>query len=273
MDNTKNDALLTKLGKLKAHMESAKAIGSEEEAKAFAATLSQLLMKHKIEMTDLEYEAEIKDEPVDAYIVGGGSHWEDGKRVMKDFPDVEIKQKRCLWAEDLAKIVVRAHGCSMMVSLASSQLTFVGRKSNTTIAEYIFIILFRSANKMSDKAYRSRRNKLKWEQRDTVNPDMSSMRGYRDSWLRGFTTRIADMFEAELAKQRTPEGESTALIRINNDALAVRDYMKANSRRGPAAKRKFALNEHGLKDGAKAADTIGIKHTGMNAGNIKHIGD
>jgi hypothetical protein len=49
------EKILDKLGKIKAHMESAQEIGNEAEAQAFAAMLQSLLLKHKLEMTDIQY--------------------------------------------------------------------------------------------------------------------------------------------------------------------------------------------------------------------------
>ena len=56
--------ILEKLGKIKNHMESAKEIGNEAEAQAFAAMLQTLLLKHKLSLTDVEYASEMKDEPI-----------------------------------------------------------------------------------------------------------------------------------------------------------------------------------------------------------------
>jgi 1,6-anhydro-N-acetylmuramate kinase len=47
------EKILEKLGKIKAHMESAQEIGNEAEAQAFASMLQNLLTKHKLEMTDI----------------------------------------------------------------------------------------------------------------------------------------------------------------------------------------------------------------------------
>ena len=49
--------------------EGAKAIGSEAEAQAFAEMLQKLLMDHKLEMTDLEFEEMEKEQPVERHMI------------------------------------------------------------------------------------------------------------------------------------------------------------------------------------------------------------
>ena len=50
-----NEKILDKLGKIKAHMESAAEIGNVAEAQVFGVMLQNLLAKHKLEMTDITY--------------------------------------------------------------------------------------------------------------------------------------------------------------------------------------------------------------------------
>lgn len=49
-----NENVMRKLAKIKALKESAESIGSEGEAMAAAAMLNELLMRHKLEMTDIQ---------------------------------------------------------------------------------------------------------------------------------------------------------------------------------------------------------------------------
>ena len=82
------EKILEKLGKIKAMADSAKEIGNEAEAQAFAAMLQNLLLKHKLDMTDVQYGVHLQEEPVEQSFVGGGIIYKNGKQVLKDFPDV-----------------------------------------------------------------------------------------------------------------------------------------------------------------------------------------
>jgi len=50
-----DNAMMTTLRKLITHEKSARSIGSIEEAESFAAKIQELMFKHKLAMTDVEY--------------------------------------------------------------------------------------------------------------------------------------------------------------------------------------------------------------------------
>lgn len=84
--------LLDRVRKLHAKAESAKALGSEAEAASFAAAVSKMLAKYKLDMSELEFSQMEKAEPVgEGYVAGEG------------------KRTRQLWAEVLAAVVADAH--------------------------------------------------------------------------------------------------------------------------------------------------------------------
>jgi hypothetical protein len=221
--------VLEKLGKMKAHMDSAKDIGNEQEAQAFATMTQQLLMKHKLEMTDIQYSAYVQDEPVEEHRVGG--EWDytgEGKkrkRILKEYPDVEVLSRRVDWMETLGGVVAKAHNCEMLVSQFSSQIWFVGMKSNIAVAEYIYITMLRTIDKISHKEYM----KFRRECRGRDNGGGAFLHetwGFKASWIDGFITRLAQRFRDAKAKMEQ-DNSGTALVRINKEALAVADYLKA----------------------------------------------
>jgi len=256
MDNK----ILDKLGKIKAHMESAKEIGNEAEAQAFAAMLQNLLAKHKLEMTDLQYSSHLQDEPVEEFAVGGASVYKDGKRVMERYPDIEFTSKRSAWAETLAAIITRAHSCQIIVSIGSSRLWMVGRKSDAMVAEYLFVTLFRAAERLSHKEYK--RFRAQCRARDNGGGRyLHETHNFKASWLSGFINRLHERFEEE-------KYSGTALVRINKEALAVKQYMeqkkgkKANHIQGNNAR-----NAEGYNRGRKAADGLNISNNAVAGGN------
>lgn len=248
--------ILDKLGKIKAHMESAQAIGSEQEAQAFAAMLQTLLAKHKLEMTDLQYSQHLQDEPVEETRVGEGIQYKDGKRVYVKYPDVEVSRKRTEWIERLARVIAEAHSCEILVSTGGG-LWFVGRKSDTQVAEYLFITMLRTAEKLSHKAYK----KLRAQCRARDNGGgafLSETYGFKDSFLVGFTTRLMQRFEEEKRKIEH-DTTGTAMIRLNKEAVAVRNYIDQNrTKKAKSIGGRSDFNAEGYKRGKETADGLRI---------------
>src|SRR4051812_11592634 len=100
------EKIVEKLAKIKAHADSAKAIGNEQEAQAFAGMLQQMLLKHKLEMSDLDYRKEMESEPII-------EHWPETEFVAdkvgyhyryKIAPDIDIGP-RTQWIEELAMLI------------------------------------------------------------------------------------------------------------------------------------------------------------------------
>jgi hypothetical protein len=274
-----NDSIMRKLGKIKAHQESAEKIGSEAEAQAFAAMLNNLLLKHKLEMSDIEWNSEVQDEPVDTYRVGGDTEYREHKRWMKDFPDIEIKGRRIAWSEELGRICADANACKMLISSGSSILWFVGRKSNVAVAEYTYVVMYRTIESMSWKEYKTLRNKIKWAQTKqgiaTADVDYGEARGYRESWIAGFINKLSQIFYEERMKQMQPDGtQSTALVRIDKDKLAVRDYMRTLSTgKAKHINRPSGSNDRGYNDGAAAANRANAnRKAGVGTSDVKKIG-
>ena len=252
------EKILDKLGKIKAMAESAKAIGNEAEAQAFAAMLQQLLLKHKLDLSDVDYAKEMKDEPIieqRAEVI-----YKDGKRFYKDFPDVEVVSRRVEWSEDLAAVIGDAYSCRFLVTPGRSYITFVGHKSNVAICEYLFLTMLRAAENMSLKAARAFRMKARAENGGAG----STPRGYRESWLDGFTSRIRARLQEERAQFNT--SGSMALVRVNKEAIAVRSYIDDKYKKKAASLGGVSsFNRSGYQDGTAAANAINIKGNAMNA--------
>lgn len=269
-----SDQIIQKLGKIKAHQESAAAIGNEAEAEHFARMLNQLLMKHKLEMTDIEYEAEIKEEPVESTSVGKGIIYRDGKKYYKEYPDVEVRSKRQDWSEKLARIICSAHSCKMLVEHRSSRLYFVGRKTNTVIAEYMYITMYRTIERLSWKEYKTARNKTKWQQikglskeeQKSVYVDYSELEGYRAGWVSGFIYRLQEMFREIEEVQAKDPSMCTALIRIDKDKAAIGQWMQDNTCKAGSLGGSNRGNSQGYSDGKVKANEVGLTARGMNRG-------
>ena len=268
---TVNENVMRKLAKIKALADNA---GTEGEAMAAANMLNELLMKHKLGMSDIQWEEEVKTEPVERHPVGGGAKYANGKYTYADYPDVEIKSKRLKWSEDLARMISRAYGCSWLLTVGSSRITFVGRKSNVMIVEYMYITMYRVIEKLSWKEYKTARNKVKWEQikhlpkseQSSAYVDYRDLSGYRSAWVQGFVDRVRELLEDMRRNEEQAASSGTALMRINSDATEVAKFMQGMGKAVNSLRGNSAWNAAGREAGRAKASEVGLTATGMNKG-------
>ena len=234
-----DEKILDRLAKIKTHAESARKIGSIEEAEAFASMLQRLLTRYKLAMSDIEFEQHERDEPVGQYPV--------------DWEDVAVRRTRVQWIERLAYIVTKAHFCRYLVHNRSSKITIVGRESDAKVAEYLLVVLVRAVERLSHAAaYRS----------NTTREERGY--GYRTAYIGGFVGRLAERFDEE---RRAPENTtSTALVRINRATVAVTAYMKEHTRPASQLGGRQAYNSTAREDGRRDADAVGLRANAVDSG-------
>lgn len=245
------EKILDKLQKIKAHAESAAAIGSEAEAQAFAEMLNRLLVEHKLEMSDLEFERQDATNPVDQALI--------------NFSDegVKVRRTRVSWIEKLASLVARNHCCRILVHPGSSNITLVGRREDRAVAEYMIVTLVRATESMSKKEHQ----KYCWQvyQRDG---NCSAARGFKEAFITGFIRRLFDRFE-EIKRQRESEtNTSTGLMRISKDDAAAEAFVEAlKPKKATALARLEVNNGEGYRRGVKAADSVNLKANAIGSTN------
>lgn len=251
------EKLLDKLAKLRRHADSAKEIGNEAEAQAFADMFQRLVVEHKVNVSDIEFEQQEADEPVGRHHINYAQH------------GIPLKRKRIDWVESLAGVVAQAHFCRILVTLGSSRITLVGRKSDCEVAEYVLVTLQRAAEKMAKKAYYKYWFEL-FEvcrkcggQKSTHNGDYCGFEsstykaaGFKASWLEAFVVRLAQRYRE--AKQGYT-GDSVALVRVNKAENAVVQWMEENTKgHAKGLSRNGRWNSEGSKQGRAAADALDL---------------
>jgi hypothetical protein len=241
-------AVIDKLRKLKAHAESAEKIGSEAEAQAFAAMFQQLLLKHKLGMSDIEFAEEQKTEKVSKHWID----WEEG--------GVETRAQRVRWIERLSSIVAKAYFCQIMVQRGSSSILLVGKDSDRQVAEYVLVTLVRTAEQISWREYNNRASKAS-------RNGYKVTKGFRASFLEGFTQRLKERLDEELRAK--VDGDSTALVRVNNAVAEVNQYMARHSGgSAPGLSGRRIHNTEGYKRGQDVANGMDINGRAMNKGGF-----
>jgi len=256
------DKLLDKLQKIKKMADGAAAIGSEAEAQAFAEMLQKMLIEHKLEMSDIEFEAYEKEEAVVKQMID-----------YSKYPDLELKKTRVLWTERLAGVIARAHMCRILVHTGSNRISLVGRKDDIAVAEYMIVTLFRATEKIAKTAHM----KYIWEvyKRDG---DTHAAQGFKKAFIQSFIMRLADRYREEQAKHKS----STALVRLSGQAAddfinkktvdpntgrEKKDYKNAYS-----LTNRLSRNSEGHHRGREAANQVNLRANAMGAGSTSTKG-
>jgi hypothetical protein len=179
-----------------------------------------------------------------------------------------VVKRRIEWIEDLAGVIARAHSCEIFVCQGLSSVWFVGRKSDAKIAEYLFIVLQRAAEKIAHSEYMKFRRQMRQEaDGDTMQTatNLEKTHGFKASFLTGFIQRLMQRFSEEKQKMEH-DYTGTALMRINKEALAVRKYVE--ERKGKPAKSlggNQSFNAEGYRRGRAMADGMRINCNAINA--------
>lgn len=246
--------VVARLQKLMAHAESAKQIGNLAEAEAFATKCDELLSKYNLGMDDLAFKRHQEDEPIERETF---------------YPDeFEIKHvgQRVAWQELLAVSVAQAHDCRLLVWPNSNRITFVGRATNRAATMYVYSILLKAAEEISDREY------VKAYYQAKKDGDVTAARGFKASFLQSFVLRIRSRYYEERRKREDSlKGQSTALVRINTERAAVEQWMadqKASGKTKSASRvnGRSAYNSDGIGAGRRAADGMSLHANGLKPG-------
>lgn len=240
------ERIIDKLKKIQAHADSAREIGNIAEAQAFAEMFERLLTRHKINMSDIDFEKLDVDEPVENNYID-----------FSKYPDFKVKRSAVQWQSVLAQIVAKAHYCDIVRWTGSNKFYIVGRRSDAEVAEYAIITLIRAAGKIARKEYGTFYRKCISED---GHPHRA--RGFHDAFLLGFVNRIDERYKELAAKTKSGE-TSMALVRIERERKAVEDFMKkereAGSTKALQSRKTWRMNEDGRRRGRELADSINLQ--------------
>ncbi len=243
--------VMDRLKKLMRHEESARDAGSFEEAEAFAGKVHQLLLQHKISMSEIDLEAIEDDDPM------GQSTW----RAVDH--DVGHSSKRSWWKERLAGTVARAHFCRLLVMTGSNTVFFVGRESDRDVTSFTYTYLIKQIERHSEKEYCRAYAQNVREHGNLEGRGMTV--GYKASWIEGAINSLAKRFREERTVVEETSTTANALICLADNA--VTEYM-ATQKTGKAVGLggSAGYNSGGYVDGAKWGKNVSIRR-GVGSGS------
>lgn len=258
------DTVALKLAKLLEKARSAEEIGNAEEAAAFSAKAQELLVKHELTMSDVEYAAVQETDPIYQEYFRSTEHGLEGKRV------------RVKWQEDLAHVLSRAFFCKLLVVPGSNKLVFVGRNTHRQMLTYVYARLVRDVLRLQGVGYSAA-----WDAyREGGERDRSLYLGSKASFRRGFVEAIRKRLRKEQEERRAEledTGDGTSLIRLDNAHRQVQEFIKRNvptSRAGGLSGRS-GHNHGGFRSGFDAGSKANLSANGINpttGGSPKRLG-
>lgn len=273
--------VLELLRKLVSHERSARDIGNIQEADAFAGKIQELLSKHKLGMSDVEFADREANEPiewlyVDPQEAGYGRN----------------KKGRVPWQIYLANSIADANTCRVVLA-GGNRLYFVGRTSDRELCKMFFLYLLELAKELAEKdaianmaeqrrlfsqenGYEAPSRMNKWDTRRVRPFDsrkfLAWMQDYRKAWYNGFGGVVGNRIEEKTAAARE-QANPNAIVHIDRDKAAVDEEVDNNSKsakfggtlgrnelammRGAAAGSNVALTPHVFKRDAQTSHLLG----------------
>lgn len=180
------------LSALQAKAESCRAIGSLDEAEAFAGKVQELLLKHKVSMSDVDQLKQDVEDPI-----GRTRSTPKGKMW---------RWKRVGWQEDLAQQIAKHHFCRILLRTGSNVITFVGRESDRQVALFLFEYLRDEIERRCSKEYDDEYFAL-------YNLHLSThpLRGFKRAFRDGAIIRLSQRFE-EMRKKTIVSDHDKAIV-------------------------------------------------------------
>jgi hypothetical protein len=202
---------IDKLRKLLAQKRGEEALGNQAAAELFAAKIQELLIKHKLEFSDIDQGEEDRTNPI-LYRTVEPSAWGE-----------DHLPKRVVWTEELCNIIAGQFFCQGLAMLESNCVMFVGREQDVEIAIEVFLRVLKTGLGLCEAGIAEAILAF----RDSLDAKLWNFKGgnedYRYSFFVGFNNAIRDRLTHERRRIEQAAGDSTALVRADQ---AVKDFVK-----------------------------------------------
>lgn len=243
--------IFERIQKLHRKAESAKAIGSEQEALAFAEGVQKMLLKYDLEMSDVEAAQLNEEDPVKSHVYDPAEFGLPGKKT------------KVTWQVRLAMTVTKAHSCKILVLPGSNRLIMVGRRRDRLVAEHVLVVLTRFCLAQAEKDY----VRFFYACRD--GGSVEDARGYKAGWYIGFVLRLAQRYqeeESEAFSEAEQAGHGMAVVRVKDQLAKVTEVTEQLTSGKTKLNTPKTANAAGLERGHSRADEVQLRGTGVASG-------
>lgn len=241
------DSILSKLQKLKAKAESASEIGNAAEASAFMAKVRELLVRHELSMSDVEY-ANVRDkDPI-----------RQGDRVG------ETSTQRRLWQERLGTVIAKAFFCRILANRGTDAIWFVGRDSHRLMAEYLYTRLRHELESNSNREYKRLRSRLRRK-----GQPLDESHEFKESFRREYIDTIHARLRAMQEEEKLEAAKTgVSIIRLTNALTQVNEFVDDKYKsKNKGLRSRSASNEAGRNLGRKYGERANLSVNGVNEGS------
>jgi hypothetical protein len=237
-NTNQNQDIIAKVRKLLRHGDSAQNIGNVEEAQVFAAKAQELMFKHKIEMTEVEAEEYLLNEPITEFEI-------DAKQF--GMPGT----KRIGWWSVLVAGLARAYFCRSVGHSASwmrNQYVIHGRETDRREMLQMLAYLTQAGREMAETKAR--------EYRALSGGRLPN--AYKNSFKLGFAVAIADRMKSKAKELMASNETGLVLVDRINDELDAHLKQRYTSLRAGG---KVTTKGMGYGAGRAYGQSIGINST------------
>lgn len=223
------------------------AAGLEGAAQSYAAKIQELLIKHKLEFSDIDTPEEEEDSNPVVYVTIFPQEWGDDRL-----------QKRVAATEELAQYVAPHYFCKALAMLESNCVLLVGRREDVDVCRGVLTRLMQTAITLCEVALSEEILALGEDELARLLWRMSNNNAkFRRSYLHGFNYRIKERLDKERKRIET-ELDCTALIRMT-DAVDrfVDDVIKPVNVSAEDADKSIDMRAYGK--GFRQAESVTIR--------------
>lgn len=246
--NPELEKIIQRIKKLKAHAESAKEIGSIEEAALFAAKMEELMVEYNITMMQVDHAKEFtKDE---------FAHWQYTEGISyKD------SQANFGWRLNLVRVICKYNFCSHVINSGKKQFFVYGHADNVDTVVWLYNYLSIGLMRLAQS---------EWNR-------IGKSTGYssRVVFLKEFLYGAGYGIDSKLEEQRKANqkmNEYSSLILYNKNALVRYIGNKFGSQLGKGRAYGIKPKGHAFKDGYAAGKNYNLgKPVGGSTNNQKQI--
>lgn len=247
---TDQATLFDRIIKLHRKAVSAKEIGSEAEAMIFADMVQRLLIKHDLELSEVEYQAQLAEDPVKLHKV-----------------HISSKRRSALWQELIARHCALAHLCQAIPVTGRDAFVLIGRRQHRQVAEFMSLTLIRLGADLAQKAY------IEHFYRCKEAGDVTQARGFKKAFLLGFAARVSRRYQAMMLETAARYDKGTGLIRLSQEQALCQQLVDTLTKVGAMHEVRQTLptlnkpaSGGGFAAGVKAGNAVNLKANVVEAG-------
>jgi len=243
--------IIEKIKKLHQKGMSAEQIGSTAEAATFAKKVQELINKHKIDMSQINFN-DYKDEDIDHVYLRWSEYGHKDTKVV------------CQWTAHLANMVAGYCNCRVLRHTGSNMLSAYGRKTDLEVLDYMLKTMTPICLKLGYQAY----HKIYHEVRPLEPYERRNiLRGFKISWKMGFIKGVQDGLtraEEEAKKQyasKTLEDGTYAMVRLTGMLARVDSYISTGVRTSKSsAKGRRSNHNSAYNEGYETGKSVGSRN-------------